>query len=366
MKIGITGGGSAGHVVPALAVAAQLNQNGAHELVYFGRSDSIEHEYAKTSDIPFRPVPSAGLKRYGSWSNLRMPFTVLHGIGAAWKAMRRERPDVVFSKGGYVTVPVGIAAWLCRVPLVIHESDHSLGLANTILARLATRVCLTVPASAATPRWLSRKTVVTGLPLRHDLADGNPERLRRRWGLKPVPVLLIFCGSQGSTRINNAVRSQLNEFCARFSVVHVCGKGNLDPSLDGIENYRQREYLHAEMTDALWLADLVIGRAGATTLAEIEALGTPAVLIPLPGSVSRGDQVDNAHAYASRHPGRCLVIPDDEALTGGAELVKACVRLAAASGDPRQPDRADIHRAAGLVATEALAVARPQRRRRDR
>lgn len=151
MKIGITGGGSAGHVVPALAVAAQLNQNGAHELVYFGRSDSIEHEYAKTSDIPFRPVPSAGLKRYGSWSNLRMPFTVLHGIGAAWKAMRRERPDVVFSKGGYVTVPVGIAAWLCRVPLVIHESDHSLGLANTILARLATRVCLTVPASAATP-----------------------------------------------------------------------------------------------------------------------------------------------------------------------------------------------------------------------
>jgi UDP-N-acetylglucosamine--N-acetylmuramyl-(pentapeptide) pyrophosphoryl-undecaprenol N-acetylglucosamine transferase len=97
MKIGITGGGSAGHVVPALAVAAQLSQNGAHELVYFGRSDSIEHEYAKTSDIPFRPVPSAGLKRYGSWSNLRMPFTVLHGIGAAWKAMRRERPDVVFS-----------------------------------------------------------------------------------------------------------------------------------------------------------------------------------------------------------------------------------------------------------------------------
>jgi UDP-N-acetylglucosamine--N-acetylmuramyl-(pentapeptide) pyrophosphoryl-undecaprenol N-acetylglucosamine transferase len=179
-------------------------------------------------------------------------------------------------------------------------------------------------------------------------------------------VLLIFCGSQGSTRINNAVRSQLNDLCARFSVVHVCGKGNLDPSLDGIENYRQREYLHEEMTDALWLADLVIGRAGATTLAEIEALGTPAVLIPLPGSVSRGDQLDNAHAYASRHPGRCLVIPDDEALTGGAELVKACVRLAAASGDPRQPDRADIHRAAGLVATEALAVARPQRRRRDR
>lgn len=145
MKIGITGGGSAGHVVPALAVAAQLNQDGTHELVFFGRSDSIEQEYAKNANMPFRPVPSAGLKRYGSWSNLSMPFTVLRGIGAAWKAMRSERPDVVFSKGGYVTVPVGIAAWLCRVPLVIHESDHSLGLANTILARMASRVCLSVP-----------------------------------------------------------------------------------------------------------------------------------------------------------------------------------------------------------------------------
>ncbi|MEU0030786.1 UDP-N-acetylglucosamine--N-acetylmuramyl-(pentapeptide) pyrophosphoryl-undecaprenol N-acetylglucosamine transferase [Streptomyces sp. NPDC006335] len=363
MKIGITGGGSAGHVVPALAVAAQLNRDGTHELIFFGRSDSIEQEYAKNANIPFRPVPSAGLKRYGSWSNARMPFTVLRGIGAAWKAIRRERPDVVFSKGGYVTVPVGVAARLCRVPLVIHESDHSLGLANTILARMATRVCLSVPPSSA-PRRLNRKTVVTGLPLRHDLADGNPERLRRHLGLKPhMPVLLIFCGSQGSTRINDALRRQLHQLCPRFSVVHVCGTGNLDPALADVENYRQLEYLHEEMTDALWLADLVIGRAGATTLAEIEALAKPAVLIPLPASVSRGDQLDNAHAYASRHPGRCLVIPDDEKLTDGTKLAEACLRLAATSGDPQEPNRTEIHRAAGLVAAEALAVARPRRTR---
>ncbi|MGK3943403.1 UDP-N-acetylglucosamine--N-acetylmuramyl-(pentapeptide) pyrophosphoryl-undecaprenol N-acetylglucosamine transferase [Streptomyces caeruleatus] len=364
MKIGITGGGSAGHVVPALAVAAQLKHDGTHELVFFGRSDSIEHEYAKKANMPFRSVPSAGLKRYGSWSNLRMPFTVLRGIGAAFKAMRHERPDVLISKGGYVTVPVGVAAWLCRVPLVIHESDHSLGLANTILARMAARVCLSVPSSSATPRWLNRKTVVTGLPLRHDLADGNPEQLRQHLGLKPhIPVLLIFCGSQGSTRINEAVRSQLNHLCARFSVIHVCGTGNLDPALHSAENYRQVEYLHEEMTDALWLADLVIGRAGATTLAEIEALGKPAVLIPLPASVSRGDQLDNAHDYASRHPGRCLVIPDDEALTDGTKLTAACLRLAAESGETQHPDPAEIHRAAGLVANETLAVARPRRTR---
>ncbi|WP_232788653.1 glycosyltransferase [Streptomyces odonnellii] len=157
MKIAITGGGSAGHVVPALAVAARPSEQGVKELVFFGRPDSIEHEYARKAGIPFCPVPSAGLKRYGSWSNLLMPLTVLRGIAAAAKAMRRERPITLFSKGSYVSVPVGIAAWICGVPIVVHESDHSLGLANKIVARMATRVCLSVAAPADTPRWLARK-----------------------------------------------------------------------------------------------------------------------------------------------------------------------------------------------------------------
>lgn len=284
MKIAITGGGSAGHVVPALSVAAQLTAQSETELVYFGRYGSIEHEYAEKAKIRFRSVPSAGLKRYGSLSNLGMPFTVLRGIGVAWRAMRRERPDAVFSKGGYVTVPVGIAAWLCRVPLVIHESDHSLGLANRILARMADRVCLSEPAPGKTARWLDRKTVVTGLPLRYDLAHGRPEQLRAKLGISPgAEVLLIFCGSSGSARINDAVRDQLDKLLSRFAVIHVRGKGNLDPSLARVPGYWQVEYLHEEMTDALWLADLVIGRAGATTLAELEALDKRTVLVPLLG-----------------------------------------------------------------------------------
>ncbi|QKZ23901.1 UDP-N-acetylglucosamine--N-acetylmuramyl-(pentapeptide) pyrophosphoryl-undecaprenol N-acetylglucosamine transferase [Streptomyces chartreusis] len=364
MKIAITGGGSAGHVVPALSVAAQLRQGG-NELVYFGRGESIEHDYAEKAGIRFCPVPSAGLKRYGSWSNLRMPFTVLRGIGAAWQAMRRERPDAVMSKGGYVTVPVGIAAWLCRVPVVIHESDHSLGLANRILARMAARVCLSEPSRSKPPRWLARKTVVTGLPLRHDLADGNPDRLRQQLGIQPgVEVLLIFCGSSGSHRINAAVRSQLDQLRNRFAVIHVCGKGKLDPALDGLPGYQQVEYLHTDMTDALWLADLVIGRAGATTLAELEALGKRAVLIPLPASVSRGDQLLNAEAYAQRHRGQCRVIQDDEALTGGASLASACLHLAGAHASFSRPDPTVIHQAANRVADETLSVARPRRRRR--
>ncbi|MFD5778880.1 glycosyltransferase [Streptomyces sp. NPDC126933] len=369
MKIGITGGGSAGHVVPALAVAARLPEQGAKELVFFGRSDSIEHEYAKKAGIPFRPVPSAGLKRYGSWSNLLMPITVLRGIGAAVRAMRRERPDALFSKGSYVSVPVGIAAWLCRVPIVVHESDHSLGLANKIVARMATRVCLSVAAPTGSPRWLARKSAVTGLPLRHDLATGEPERLRKRLGIPAgKPVLLIFCGSSGSQRINDAVQSQLDSLCARFAVVHVRGKGNLAPSYQDVPGYWQLEYLHDEMADALWLADLVIGRAGATTLAELEALGKRAVLIPLPATVSRGDQLDNATAYARRHPGQCIVIPDDEGLHGGASLAKACMELASSPSRPTQegPDPKVIHRASDLIAQETVAAARRGRNRHAR
>ncbi|MEV7085925.1 UDP-N-acetylglucosamine--N-acetylmuramyl-(pentapeptide) pyrophosphoryl-undecaprenol N-acetylglucosamine transferase [Streptomyces sp. NPDC093085] len=369
MKIGITGGGSAGHVVPALAVAARFPEKGATEVVFFGRPDSIEHEYAEKAGIPFRPVPSAGLKRYGSWSNLLMPFTVLRGIIAAVRAMRSERPDALFSKGSYVSVPVGIAAWLCRVPIVVHESDHSLGLANKIVARMATRICLTVESPAGTPRRLARKSTVTGLPLRHDLATGEPEKLRKRLGVPAeLPVLLIFCGSSGSQRINDAVQNQLDALCARFAVLHVRGKGNLEPSLHDVPGYWQLEYLHDDMADALWLADLVIGRAGATTLTELEALGKPAVLIPLPANVSRGDQLDNADAYARRHPGRCIVIPDDEELRGGASLAEACTELTVGPGRTtgEQLDPQDIHRAADLIVRETIAATRSRRTRRAR
>ncbi|MFD7505400.1 glycosyltransferase [Streptomyces sp. NPDC059850] len=367
MKIGITGGGSAGHVVPALAVAARLPAHGAQELVFFGRSGSIEHEYAEKAGIPFSAVPSAGLKRYRSWGNLLMPFTVLRGIGAAVVAMRRERPDALFSKGSYVSVPVGIAAWLCRVPIVVHESDHSLGLANKIVARMAARVCLSVAAPADTPRWISRKSTVTGLPLRHDLAAGNPERLRRKLGI-PVgkPVLLIFCGSSGSQRVNAAVQSQLALLRGHFSILHVRGKGNLDPALQNVPGYWQVEYLHDEMADALWLADLVIGRAGATTLAELEALDKRAVLVPLPAAVSRGDQLDNADAFERRHPEQCMVVPDSESLKGGGELAEACLKLAAGLGRATQerPDPEAVYRAADRIAQETIAAARIRRARR--
>ncbi|MGF1427088.1 UDP-N-acetylglucosamine--N-acetylmuramyl-(pentapeptide) pyrophosphoryl-undecaprenol N-acetylglucosamine transferase [Kitasatospora sp. LaBMicrA B282] len=362
LKIGITGGGSAGHVVPAVAVAAELRRAGVGELVFFGRASSIEADLASKAGLRLAAVPSAGLQRYRSWKNAVMPFTVLRGIGAAYLAMRRERPDALFSKGSYVSVPVGIAAWLNRVPLLIHESDHSLGLANRILARLARTVCLSEPGHDM-PSWLRRKAMVTGLPLRDDLADGRPERLRDRLRIPPgLPVLLIFCGSSGSTRINEAVRRQLPALTTRFSVVHITGRGNLDQALAAVPGYWQLEYLHDEMVDALWLADLVIGRAGATTLAELEALAKPAVLVPLPASVSRGDQLDNATDYARRAV--CRVVADEE-LADGLPLLVACEKLLPELfGHRPQPDPEQIHRVARDLAERTLRLARPRRRRR--
>ncbi|MBX7551539.1 UDP-N-acetylglucosamine--N-acetylmuramyl-(pentapeptide) pyrophosphoryl-undecaprenol N-acetylglucosamine transferase [Streptomyces sp. tea 10] len=363
LKVGITGGASAGHVVPALAVAAELRRAGVEELVYFGRAGSIEADLAAKAGIRLAPVPSAGLQRYRSWKNAVMPVTVIRGVFAAWRAMRRERPDVVFSKGSYVSVPVGIAAWLCKVPLAIHESDHSLGLANRILARMASTVFLAEP-SHSLPGWMQRKTVVTGLPLRDDLANGQPEKLRADLAIPPgPPVLLIFCGSSGSTRINDAVRRQLPVLTAHFSVVHITGRGNVDPTLTSVPGYWQLEYLHEDMVDALWLADLVIGRAGATTLAELEALTKPAVLIPLPASVSRGDQLDNAKAYARR--ATCVVVTDDELLMDGRPVVAACEQLLPRLDAARpQPDADQIHHVARDIAHRTLRLSRPRRRKR--
>lgn len=355
LKVGFTGGASAGHVVPALAVAAQLRRMGVTDLVYFGRPSSIEEELAERAGLRFVPVAAAGLRRYRSVRNLKMPFSVVKGIFQAYGAMRRERPDLVFSKGSYVAVPTGIAAWLLRIPMAVQESDHSLGLANRILAPLARTVLLSSPGTAVSRR-IARKAVVTGLPVRDDLIDGNPQRLRDRLHIaENERVLLIFCGSSGSVRINQAVRGQLPRLLERFTIVHVAGPGNLDESLTSEARYHQFEYLHDDMVDALWLADLVVGRAGATTLAELSALGKPAVVVPLPTSVSRGDQLDNAHAFAQGEDR--LIVLDDADLP--ATLPDACLRLADRLGSNVRPltDSATVRSAADNIARQLIGLA---------
>jgi len=361
IKVGVTGGGSAGHVVPALAVAAEFRRRGQDDLVFFGRSGSIEERLARQAGLRFVALPAAGLRRYRSWRNLTLPFVVLAGIAAAIRAVRRERISVLLCKGGYVCVPAAIGAWVNRVPFAIHESDHSLGLANRILARFASKVLTSSETTVVKARRRRAAVVCTGLPVRDDLDQASPERFRARHGLGGRRVLLVFCGSSGSVRINQAVRARLDDLLAEFQLVHVAGPGNLDTALAGTSGYYQFEYLNDDMADALWLADVVIGRSGATTLAELDALGKPAVLVPLPLSVSRGDQIVNAESFAVAHD--CVVLPDDEHLA--AALVPACESLipaADAASRGLAADR-DVHHAARAVAREVAALARSRHRR---
>lgn len=356
----MTGGGSAGHVVPALAVAAEFSRRGQDDLVFFGRANSIEQRLAVQAGLRFVALPAAGLRRYRSWRNLTLPFVVLWGIVAAIAAVRRERINVLLCKGAYVSVPVAIGAWVNRVPFAIHESDQSLGLANRILARFATKVLTSSPGTQVKSKRIT--PICTGLPVREDLETADPQRFRAKHGLAAEGrVLLVFCGSSGSIRINEAVRSELDKLLKDFQVVHVCGPHNLEEKLVGIPGYFQFEYLNEDMADALWLADMVIGRSGATTLAELDALGKPAVLIPLPTTVSRGDQIVNAEQFAASHS--CVVLPDDEYMVAG--LVPACVSLIAAAdaaGRGVAADR-DVRHAARAVAQEVAGMARSRHRR---
>jgi UDP-N-acetylglucosamine--N-acetylmuramyl-(pentapeptide) pyrophosphoryl-undecaprenol N-acetylglucosamine transferase len=361
LRVGVTGGGSAGHVVPALAVAAEFRRRGVDDLVFFGRADSIEERLALQAGLRFVALPAAGLRRYRSWRNLTLPFVVLGGIISAIIAVRRERIDVLLCKGAYVSVPVAIGAWVNRVPFAIHESDHSLGLANRILARFATKVLTSSEGTKVKSRRI--RPICTGLPVRDDLETADPERFRAKHGLAEAGrVLLIFCGSSGSVRINDAVRDELEKLLKEFQVVHVCGPGNLDETQIGTPGYFQFEYLNEDMADALWLADIVIGRSGATTLAELDALGKPAVLIPLPLSVSRGDQIINAREFAASH--NCVVLADDEHLTTG--LVAACLSLIPAADAARRGVAAghDARRAARAVAQEVASMAKSRHRRK--
>ena len=364
----MTGGGSAGHVVPALAVAAEFRRRGDHDLIFFGRAGSIEERLARQAGLQFVALPAAGLRRYRSWKNLTLPFVVIWGIVSAVIAVRRERISVLLCKGGYVSVPAAIGAWVNRVPFAIHESDQSLGLANRILAFFATKVLTSSPSTTVSVPGRTIKPVCTGLPVRDDLERADPERFRTAVGIPPGSrVLLVFCGSSGSLRINEAVRANLEKLRGDFQIVHVVGPGNTDEALTGIPGYYQFEYLNDDMADALWLADVVIGRAGATTLAELDALGKPAVLIPLPRSVSRGDQILNAESFAATHS--CVILPDDDNMTGA--LVDACVSLipaaeavsrGVAAVDPATGGR-DVHRAARAVAQEVASMARSRHRR---
>ena len=297
-KIILTGGGTAGHVTPNLALLPALQKEG-FEIRYIGSYNGIERRLIEEAGIPYDGISSGKLRRYFDVKNFSDPLRVLKGYAESLKLIRKYKPDVLFSKGGFVAVPVVLAAKHYKVPVIIHESDMTPGLANKICIPSAKKVCCNFPE---TLKYLpADKAVLTGSPIREELLSGD-----RLSGLQyahlsaDLPVILVIGGSLGSVTVNQAVRSILPELLEKFQVIHICGKGNLDESLIGTKGYVQYEYVDKPLRHLFAAADLVISRAGANSICEILALRKPNILIPLSAAASRGDQILNAKSFAAQ------------------------------------------------------------------
>ncbi len=307
-KIIMTGGGTAGHVTPNIALMPGLKDAG-YDISYIGSYTGIEKQLIEEKGIPYYGISSGKLRRYKSLKNLSDPFRVIKGYFQARKLMKKLKPDIVFSKGGFVSVPVVLAASHKRIPVIIHESDMTPGLANKIAMRGADKICCNFPE---TLKYLpEKKAVLTGSPIRKELLSGNRLNACRLCGFNTLkPVILVVGGSTGAVKVNEAVRSILPALLEDYQVVHLCGKGKTDPALNNTPGYVQFEYINQEMRDLFALADIVISRAGANAICELLALHKPNLLIPLSANASRGDQILNARSF--KEHGYSMVMEEEE------------------------------------------------------
>lgn len=293
-----TGGGSAGHVTPNIALIKAVQQRG-DQVSYAGSPAGIERQLIEPLKIPYYPIDSGKLARQLTLKNLLSPFKVLHGVWQSYWLCKKIKPDVVFSKGGFVAVPIVIGAWLNHIPVIAHESDMTPGLANKLCYPFTQKVGVSFPN---TEKFFKKKDKVvwTGTPIRHEMLVGKSEQGKAFLRFKEdKPMLLIYGGGAGSLVINQAIRQTLPELLQQFNIVHCCGKGKTDPAFENIEGYRQFEYLNQELPHVMAAADLVVSRAGANSIFELLALRRPHLLIPLSKKASRGDQIDNAKYFAS-------------------------------------------------------------------
>ena len=297
-RIVLTGGGTAGHVTPNLALIPRLLDDG-WEVHYIGAASSAEEDLiSNVPNVAFHTVSVGKLRRYFDLKNFTDPFRVIKGIAQATSIIREIRPNVVFAKGGFVSVPVVYGAKLNGVPVVTHESDMTPGLANKLCLPISKVQCCTFPEAV---KYARGKGVHTGTPIRPEILKGDRQRGRERFGFNENrPVLMVVGGSSGAQAINQVIWQSLPHLTENFQVLHLCGKGNLTSVYEGTSNYVQREYLNEEMADAYACADVLVSRAGSNALCEILAVRKPALLIPYPKGASRGDQLLNADSFKAR------------------------------------------------------------------
>lgn len=307
-RIAFTGGGSAGHVMVNLACIPHFLEEG-WEVAYLGQENGIERDLL--TDFPsvrYEAISAGKLRRYFDWKNATDPFRIGKGVWQAYRFFRTWRPDVIFSKGGFVSVPAVMGGWLNGIPVVIHESDLTPGLANRLAIPFAQIVCTTFPD---TLRHLPKgKGIHLGAIVREELKRGKKERGYALCGFRPQkPVLFVAGGSLGSARINQAIRNNLEELLAHFQIVHLCGSGQVDERLEQ-PGYKQFAYVNEELPDLLAITDVVVSRAGSNAIFEYLALQKPMLLIPLSKEASRGDQILNARSFEQQR--LCHVLMEEE------------------------------------------------------
>jgi len=304
----LTGGGTSGHVTPNIALIPKLRESG-FTIHYIGSINGIERQLIENEGIEYHAIQAGKLRRYLDIKNITDLFRIIGGFSQSFAVLGKIKPDVVFSKGGFVSCPVVWAAWMRRIPVIIHESDITPGLTNKLSMPFAKKVCYTFPESKS--HLAQEKACLTGLPVREEITRGNRLKGRKICGFTDEkPVLVVIGGSQGSENINKVVRQALNGLLKTFQVCHICGKSNVKAEMEGTKGYKQFEYVNQELPDIFASADCFISRAGATVLFEILSLKKPALLIPLSRSASRGDQILNAESF--RKHGYSDVLPEEE------------------------------------------------------
>ena len=304
----LTGGGSAGHVTPNIALIPALKKAG-YDIFYIGSYNGIEKKLIEDYNIPYFGIATGKLRRYFDPKNFTDPFRVLKGFTEAVTLLRKIKPDIVFSKGGFVSVPVVRAAGFLKIPYIVHESDMTPGLANKLSMTGAKKICCNFPETLNT--LPADKAVLTGTPIREELGLGSREEGKKLCGFTDdKPVLMVIGGSLGAQSVNETVRYALPRLLPEFNVVHICGKEKMDNLKLSVPGYKQFEYVKNELKDIFAMADIVVSRAGANSICELLALKKPNILIPLSTKASRGDQMLNARSFEQQ--GFSLVIDNDD------------------------------------------------------
>ncbi|MFA6991769.1 MAG: UDP-N-acetylglucosamine--N-acetylmuramyl-(pentapeptide) pyrophosphoryl-undecaprenol N-acetylglucosamine transferase [Candidatus Gracilibacteria bacterium] len=302
MRIAFTGGGTGGHVLPCIAVIDELEKRKIKDdFLYIGSKNGPEKKLIERLGVPFFGIQSGKMRRYFSWQNFLDFFRFFIGVYQAKKLLARFKPKVVFSKGGYVSLPVTVAAKRLRIPVILHESDVSPGLANRIAMRSADKICVSFDETKKyiKPKYLKR-VFVTGNPVRESVLNGDRKRGFEFTGLNPKkPVLLVIGGSSGAVQLNILVAAALKKLLNKYQVVHLVGKGNRMDNLIG-NGYVQYEYLDKKLKDVYAISNLVVSRGGANALFELALLDKKVLIVPLSHSASRGDQFENAKIFVEK------------------------------------------------------------------